>query len=220
MITADSLRSIMPLAGKYADVYAPLLSATADANAINTPQRMAAFLANLAVESMQLTCAVESCNYRDPARLLALFPHDFKDLADAQAVQARGERAIASRIYANQNGNGDEASGDGWLYRGRSLAQITGKRNYVIVGHVLELDLLNHPELLETPEHAANAAGMWWDNNRLNDYADAGQFQAICAIWNVGNARVPASAIIGFQDRARYYSRARDVFQLVNQNQK
>jgi putative chitinase len=200
----------MPLSGLQATLYAPLLSATCDKYGITTPDRLSAFLANIAVESAQLTRVVESCNYRDPARLLSLFPHDFKDLADAKAIQVRGERAIANRIYANQNGNGPESSGDGWAFRGRSLGQVTGRNGYIIVGHILELDLLNHPELLEIPEHAADAAGVWWFNNHLNEYADAGRFQSVCGVWNVGNPTASTRAIVGYDERAKYYARARN----------
>lgn len=207
-LDAGVLRAIMPRAGRYADVYAPHLAATCARFDIATPARMAFFLANVAVESTELTHVVEDTYYRDPARLLSLFPHDFKDLADARAVQAKGAQAIANRIYANQNGNGPESSGDGWNYRGRSLAQITGRHGYTVIGFNLELDLLNHPELLEAPEYAAAAAGQFWHNENLNRYADAGNFLAVCGVWNVGNPRASSRAINGYAERANFRATA------------
>lgn len=212
MLTVSAIRSIMPLAGKAGDTYAPFLSAACDRFEINTPARLAAFLAQLAEESEQLTRVVECCNYRDPERLYMLFPRDFRDINDAIAAQARGEQAIANRIYANQNGNGAESSGDGWNFRGRGPAQLTGRNNYGAAGNTLGLDLLNHPELLEQPEHGANAAAWFWDVNHLNHYADAGQFQAICGVWNVGDAHAHAGAIIGLTDRTKFYSRGLETF--------
>lgn len=207
-LDAALLRKLIPTAGKLADVYAPHIAATCAKYDIGTPGRIAAFLANVAVESAGLACVLESTYYRDPARLLSLFPHDFKDLADARAVQAKGAQAIANRIYANQNGNGPESSGDGYFYRGRGLAQVTGKNGYIAMGNGLSLDLIHHPELLEIPEHAASSAGLFWQQNRLNAYADKAQFHSICGIWNVGTPNAATCRINGFAERADFYARA------------
>jgi len=142
--------------------------------------------------------------YKDPARLLKIFPRDFKNLDDAIAVHARGQQAIANRVYANQNGNGNESSGDGWNYRGRSLIQTTGKRNYVAVAMALDLDLLEHPELLEIPVNAANAAGLFWHDNNINAPADRNDIVAVRKAVNGGN--------IGLVDVQEYYRRAVAVF--------
>lgn len=161
----------MPLAGKNADLFAPLLTDTANRFGILGPLERAAWLATIAEETGELNRLVESFNYKDPARLYAIFPRDFKSIDDAVAVHARGHQAIANRVYANQNGNGNEASGDGWRYRGRSCIQITGKENYIGVMLDLDLDLLERPELLEEPKHAADAAGFYWHAHKINEVA-------------------------------------------------
>jgi putative chitinase len=199
MITADQLRTIMPNAGKRADLHAGFLSSAAIRFGIDTRLRLAAWLANIAEETDELRALVESFNYKQPERLLKIFPRDFKDLADAKAVHARGQQAIANRVYANQNGNGDEASGDGWKYRGRSDIQTTGKRNYVAVMLALDLDLLEHPELLEQPEHAANAAGFYWNTHQINKHADRGDIVAARKAVNGGK--------IGLVEVQEYYRR-------------
>ncbi|MCO2454033.1 glycoside hydrolase family 19 protein, partial [Pseudomonas aeruginosa] len=99
---------------------------------------------------------------------------------------ARNPRAIANNAYASRNGNGDEASGDGWCYRGRGLLQITGRANYRAAGAGLGQPLEQEPELLEQPEWAAISAAWWWASHGLNDLADRGEFAAITRRINGG----------------------------------
>ncbi|MCO2453868.1 glycoside hydrolase family 19 protein, partial [Pseudomonas aeruginosa] len=99
---------------------------------------------------------------------------------------ARNPRAIANNAYASRNGNGDEASGDGWRYRGRGLLQITGRANYRAAGAGLGQPLEQEPELLEQPEFAALSAAWWWASHGLNDLADRGEFAAITRRINGG----------------------------------
>lgn len=190
----------MPFAGARADLFAPLLSDTAARFGIDAPLRLAAWLATIAEETGELNRLVESFNYKDPAHLYDTFRHDFANLDDAIAVHARGQEAMANRVYANQNGNGDEASGDGWRFRGRSCIQITGKENYIGVMLGLDLDLIARPELLEEPKHAADAAGFFWKAHRLNDLADARDMVAVTKRVNGGRN--------GLDKRLEYYSRA------------
>lgn len=204
MITAAQLRKVMPLAGANADIFAPLLSESADRFGVDTPLRRAAFVATIAEETGELNRLVESFNYKDPARLYKIFPNDFKSLKDAVAVHARGHEAIANRVYANQNGNGNEASGDGWKYRGRSCIQITGKENYIGVMLALNLDLVAQPELLEVPAHAADAAGFYWQAHRVNEPADAGDMVTVTKRVNGGRN--------GIDERINYYRRAVEAF--------
>lgn len=152
---------------------------------INTPQRIAAFLANVGVESARLTAVVEDLSYSAEG-LLSTFPSHF-DAADAQAYAYHPQR-IASRAYANRNGNGDEASGDGWTYRGRALLEITGRRNYQLCGLGIGADLISHPELLEQMPDAALAAAWWWSTHGLNALADAGNFLGTAKTINLGSA--------------------------------
>lgn len=182
----------------------PGLQATCDRFAINTPLRVAAFLANVGVESAQLTATVENLNYRAD-RLLAVFPSHFTQ-ADAQQYAGKPE-AIANRAYANRMGNGDEASGDGWRYRGRGYLQLTGKFNYSQASKALGIDLLSHPELLESPEGAATSAGYFWSKNTLSRFADLGQCDRVCRAINLGNA-MSKSIPAGYSTRLARYSAA------------
>src|ERR1700722_14945844 len=122
------------------------LQAACDRYEINTPLRMAAFLATCGVESARLTAISENLNY-SVAGLLSTFP-DYFDAAEAQQY-ANKPPMIANRVYANRNGNGNETSGDGWTFRARALIGITGRRNYLLCALGIDLDLTNSPELLE-----------------------------------------------------------------------
>lgn len=152
---------------------------------ISTPMRMAAFLAQVGHESAQLSGIIESTYYSSAERLLDLFKNDFKDLLDAKKYTRSPERC-ANRIYANQNGNGGEESGDGWRYRGRGLIHITGRRNYAECGEAIGLDLLSRPELLEEPLNACRSAAWYWNRHGCNDLADVGMFDAITKRINGG----------------------------------
>lgn len=167
------------LAGQW---LAPLQTAC-DAHQINTPPRAAAFLAQVGVESARLTAVVENLNYSAEG-LLATFPKYFTE-AEAQ-LYARRPPAIANRVYAGRYGNGDEASGDGWRYRGRGLMQITFHDNYQLCGVALGLPLVQQPDLLAVPANAAASAAWWWTTHGLNALADAGQFQQITRVINGG----------------------------------
>ncbi|NCV80024.1 MAG: hypothetical protein EBW25_04485, partial [Actinobacteria bacterium] len=104
---------------------------------INTPQRIAAFMAQCAHESGNFVFLTENLNYKAES-LMKIFGKYFKDMATAKAYEKKPEK-IANRIYANRMGNGDEASGDGYRYRGRGLIQLTGKTNYTWFAASLEI---------------------------------------------------------------------------------
>jgi putative chitinase len=175
-ISADQLRKIMPAAGYHASVYAGPLDAAMVRFSIDTPKRAPKFLAQVARESAQLICVEESLNY-SAAGLMGEWPGHF-DLQTA-AAYAHQPQKIANRAYASRMGNGDEASGDGWKYRGRCLLQITGKDGYKACGEALGLDLVTNPDLLLQPDNAALAAAWYWCSRGLNALADTGAFNEI-----------------------------------------
>lgn len=163
---------------------------------INTPYRAAAFLAQIIHESAHLNAVVENLNYSAKA-LVAVFHTRFPDMETAQPYDRNPEK-IANYIYGGRMGN--TAPGDGWKYRGRSLIQITGKNNYTACGAALKLDLIAHPELLETPDCAALAAGWFWSTHGLNAMADAGDTVGITKRINGGTN--------GIEERTRLYGAA------------
>ena len=150
---------------------------------INTPERMAAFIAQVAHESGQLTAVKENLNYSADG-LMRIFKKYFTPALAAQ--YARKPEKIASRVYANRMGNGPEESGDGWKYRGRGLIQLTGKDNYTKFAADMEMTLDEAVEYLETPEGAMESAACInpWLKNVLSKMP-AIRYGANC--WPEGN---------------------------------
>lgn len=113
-------------------------------------------------------------------------------------------REIASGAdYEGRVDLGNTESGDGVRFKGRGLIQITGRANYRACGEALGLDLLNSPELLETPENACRASAWWWSAHGLNELADKGDFKLITRRINGGYT--------GYAERLAYYERAKEV---------
>ncbi|MDP9528477.1 glycoside hydrolase family 19 protein [Pseudomonas protegens] len=189
-ITEQQLLQILPQARQVAGFFVPALNAAMARFKIDSPVRMAAFIAQVGHESGQLTRMIENLNY-SADRLRAIWPNRFDAALAAQV--ARKPEQIANTVYAGRMGN--TLAGDGWKYRGRGLIQLTGANNYRAAGAALGLDLVNHPELVEQPEAAALVAGWFWQSNGLNELADAGRFQDIGSIINTGRVgRVPHGA--------------------------
>jgi putative chitinase len=165
---------------------------------INTPQRVAAFVAQCAHESGNFVFIKENLNYR-AASLMATFKKYFPTLELAQQYEKRPEK-IANRVYANRMGNGDEASGDGWRYCGRGLIQLTGKDNYTFFAGSLNIPVEEAAEYLSTFEGAAQSACWFWEQNNLNRFADAGDIRGLTRAINGG--------YIGLEDRIKHYDHA------------
>lgn len=181
-------------AAKYADA----LDDTMSAYSINTNRRKAMFIAQILHESGLLSTVVENLNYRAD-RLLVVFPKYFKTSAQANAYAKQPEK-IANRVYANRLGNGDEASGDGYRFRGRGAIQLTGRANYNACGGQVGHDLIADPSWLETPEGALKSAAWFWTKNGLNTLADTGDFVAVTKRINGGTN--------GLKDRQALYNKA------------
>jgi putative chitinase len=170
MITAATLKAALPLC-KAPDQWAPALNQAMEKYEINTPPRIACFLAQIGHESGQLNRLSESLYYKTAARLVAVWPKRFPTEASA-APYVMNEEKLANFVYANRIGNGPVESGDGYRYRGRGLIQITGRSNYADVGKALGADLLNQPDLLIEPTLAAMSAAFFWYGHGLNALAD------------------------------------------------
>jgi putative chitinase len=165
---------------------------------INTPKRIAAFIAQCAHESGGFKFLKENLNYKAES-LMKTFPKYFSDKDTANAY-AKQPVKIANRVYANRMGNGDEASGDGYRYCGRGLIQLTGKTNYDWFAASLEISSSEASEYLETFEGAAQSACWFWENNNLNVEADAGDIKKMTKKINGG--------YIGLDDRIKHYEHA------------
>lgn len=166
-----------------AEILLPVVQSVLDEYGVLSYRQVAAFLANIGVESNGLTVAVESLNYSAdrmaavwPARY-ALQPVSKPPRPNATAVRlAYNPQALANNVYAGRLGNGDEASGDGWRYRGRGWMQVTGRYNYKTIGNRLGVDLESNPEKMEEALIAARSAGSFWIVAGCNELADKDMF--------------------------------------------
>lgn len=173
---------------------------------INTPKRIAAFVAQCAHESGGFTALKENLNYKWET-LRRLFPKYFltDELAKEYASKPNRQEAIANRIYAGRMGNGDESSGDGWRFCGRGLIQLTGRSNYQSFADSLEMSINDVPAYLATFEGAAQSACWFWETNKLNQWADAGDILTLTKRINGGT--------IGLNDRIKHYNHALAIMQ-------
>jgi putative chitinase len=166
-------------------------------------QRIAGFLAQTAHESGGFRIIKENLNYSADG-LHKTFPKYFPTLASAESY-ARQPEKIANKVYANRMMNGDEASGDGFKFRGRGLIQLTGRDNYTKLSESLKMTLDETVTYLETVPGATAGAGWYWDTNKLNVYCDKSDFIGLTKRINGG--------IIGLADRQAYYDLALSLLQ-------
>lgn len=201
MITKEQLRRAIPDAKESSieKYYEPLLAAM-EHYSINTKNRIAAFLANLAHESAAFNTIEENLNY-SAQRLMAVWPKHFR--GRNTALYHHQPQKIANVVYANRMGNGDKSSGDGWRYRGRGLIQLTGKNNYQMFSKAIDADIVNNPDWIFTPEGATISAGWFWNSRKLNQLADAGDLKEITRKINGGYH--------GHAERVRRYNHIRKV---------
>jgi putative chitinase len=208
-VTKQQLKELLPK-NPYVDYWHDALfgpqaelggSSLLDEYDINTPKRVAAFVAQCAHESGGFMVLKENLNYK-AASLRKLFGKYFPTdaLAEQYASRPNRQEAIANRIYASRMGNGDEASGDGFRYCGRGLIQLTGKTNYQNFANSLEMNVKDVPEYLATFEGAAQSACWFWETNNLNKEADAGDIKTMTRKINGG--------FIGLEDRIKHYEHA------------
>lgn len=164
---------------------------------INSPRRVAAFVAQCAHESGGFRFLTENLNYRAES-LVKTWPKYF-NTSNASSYAKKPER-IANRAYANRMGNGDEASGDGWRFCGRGLIQLTGRSNYQAFADSIETDINDIPDYLATFEGAVQSACWFWETNNLNKWADLGDIVALTKRINGGT--------LGLDDRMKHYTHA------------
>lgn len=199
--TQEQLKEMIPR-NPYVPQWYEAISSILPEYEINTPQRVAAFLAQCAHESGGFVFLKENLNYKAPS-LRKVFPKYFQDDATASAYANKPEK-IANRVYANRMGNGDESSGDGWRYCGRGLIQLTGKDNYTFFAASLDIPVEEASEYLQTFEGAVQSACFFWEQNSLNKWADSGDILTLTKRINGGT--------IGLEDRIKHYEHALHIF--------
>lgn len=171
MFAADDLIAIMPRCPlAQAPRYARLLDAAMREAQINTVTRAACFLGQWAWESDDFTRWVEDLDYTAEG-IARAWPRRFASAASALAYAHAPER-LANRVYAERLGNGDEASGDGWKFRGRGPPMLTGRDNYLKAGAALALPLEEFPDKIAEPEVGFRVAAWYWGSRKLNARAD------------------------------------------------
>lgn len=138
---------------------------------IDTPVRLAHFLAQCAHESGNFKFMTENLNYSAKG-LMGVFKKYFPTEAIAKQYERKPEK-IANKVYASRMGNGDEASGEGAKFKGRGYIQLTGKQNYSAFNKVVDEDILAQPELIAT-KYPLLSAAWFWDSRKLNALADGG----------------------------------------------
>lgn len=171
------------IAPTQARIFADPLAAACERFDINTPPRIAGFVAQCRVESAGFTTLEENLYYSSPERIRKIFPSTVPDLEVAARI-ARNAKALANRVYGGRLGNGDEASGDGWRFRGRGLKQLTGRFNYTQAAIALDQPYVEHPGLVAEPGGACLTAAWFWHSRGLNAFADSSQWDAITRVVN------------------------------------
>lgn len=145
-----------------AKLFAEPLKAAMALHAIDVPEEAAAFIAQAAFESNKFTRLEENLFYTTEKAARAAFG---SRVVPKLGSILRNPQAMANFVYANRNGNGDEASGDGWRYRGRGLFQLTGRANYAAASQALGRDYVTYPELVAQPSDACLTAAWYWHEN-------------------------------------------------------
>jgi len=196
ILTQEQLGQIIP-GNPYVDHWYNALAQACPDYDINTPQRLAAFLAQCGHESGGFTAIKENLNYQ-AASLCRVWPRYFN--ADNANDYAHNQEKIANRAYGGRMGNGDEASGDGYRFCGRGLIQLTGRSNYQAFADSIQEDINNLPDYLATFEGCVQSACWFWEANNLNKWADEGNIEQMTKIINGGT--------LGIEDRTARYKKA------------
>ena len=164
--------------------WVPALNDTFAKWGIATPRQQAAFIGQCGHECGNFKILEENLNYR-AATLMKLWPKRFPTQEIANAY-AGNPKKIANMVYANRMGNRDEASGDGYRFRGRGCIQLTGHDNYFHAGKALGVDFVANPDLVATPKYAALTAGWFWFTHGCNDLAQAANWTGLTKKINGG----------------------------------
>ncbi|MHB1304704.1 MAG: glycoside hydrolase family 19 protein [Acidiphilium sp.] len=181
-LTGTFLTAIMPrLPLARARMFAPFVGQSFRLYGLDTIGSVSAFFGNTAVESFYWIKVEEDLDYSAKALIIS-WPSRFP--ASVAEVYAHHPEMIANRAYANRDGNGSEASGDGWKFRGRGLIQLTGRAQYAEFVRDTGVDAVTDPDLLATPRFAVLSACWYWKKRHLTRIANAGNFETVASIIN------------------------------------
>ena len=201
--TIDKFKQLVPNNPKV-DEWFEAVSANLPDYQIDTKLRVAAWMAQIGHESGDFKWVVENLNY-STERLMQVFPYYFPTYELASQYGRQPEK-IANRVYSNRMGNGNEASGDGFKFRGRGLIQLTGKENYTNCSQTMYGDwliLVKDPDLLCETDGAVRSACWFWNSRNLNSYADSQDMREITRRINGGYN--------GLDDRMARYNRVMSI---------
>ena len=199
MILIEQLKKIIPT-NKETAAWLEVLTTVLPKYGVNTPLRLAGFLAQTAHESGDFKSIEENLNYSAEG-LIKTWPTRFN--TNNTKAYARKPEAIANKVYADRMGNGNEASGDGWKFRGRGIKQLTGRDNYTQFAKAIGITAEEATEYCSTKRGAVESAAWFWKTNNLNRFADADDIVGLTKAINGGT--------IGLADRKKKYSIAKTV---------
>lgn len=194
-----------------AEKFLPFLQGTCKAYDITSPRRIAGFLSQIGHESAGFSQLTESLNYSTEA-LISQFGRHRISIEDAKKYGRNHEHkadqvTLANILYGGAWGRknlGNTQPGDGWVFRGRGLKQLTGRSNYKACGAAIGEDFVSNPDRLLMPVNAALSAGWFWSANRLNEMADRGDVYAMTKTVNGG--------VTGLSARSALFAKGMEVF--------
>jgi len=193
MVTVDQLKQ-MHINPELVDVF----NETFERWGIRTARQIAGFIGQCGHESGNFRVLEENLNY-SAERLMKIWPKRFPTLEAAQPYH-RNPRKIANKVYANRMGNRDEASDDGWRFRGSGWVQLTGHDNFFHFGKAVGVDVVMKPDLVRTPQYAALSAGWFWATHKCNEIAETGDWTKLTKVINGGT--------VGLEDRVKHIRQA------------
>ncbi len=193
MVNAEQLQ-LMHINPGLVDVF----NETFDRWGLKTVRQKAGFIGQCGHESGNFRVLEENLNYA-AERLMKIWPKRFPTLEVAQPYH-RNPRKIANKVYANRMGNRDEASDDGWRFRGSGWVQLTGHDNFYHFGKAVGVDVVMQPDLVRTPQYAALSAGWFWSTHKCNEIAETGDWTRLTKAINGGT--------IGLEDRVKHIRQA------------
>jgi putative chitinase len=201
LLTTEQLRKILPYNNNI-EALSEALNKILPKHNIDTKLRVAGFLGQCAVESVEFNTLHENLNY-GPQSLMSTWPRLFPNINVANQYAHQPEK-IANYVYANKLGNGDVLSGDGWRFRGRGAIQTTGRDGYQRFADYIGMSIDDVVDYLETLEGAIESGCYYWELNNINSAADSEDIERMTLLVN-------GRAMLQLQNRINYYEKAKSI---------